>query len=118
MNILVSNYTNKYITFNKGEHKGHLEPTREEILQTTESPDVPTTHSITTEKITSEKVEPDTFKPPHHMLKQHIETRLTALLKKYDFQFAQDETPIGTTPLKEMIIDARNSEPVSLTHTQ
>ena len=26
MNILVSNYTNKHITFNKGEYKGHLEP--------------------------------------------------------------------------------------------
>ena len=26
-NILVSNYTNKHITFNKGESVGHLEPT-------------------------------------------------------------------------------------------
>ena len=53
----------------------------EEIPQTSESPDVPTTHSITTEKLTSENVELDTFKPPHHKLTQHIETRLTALLK-------------------------------------
>ena len=49
VNILVSNYTNKHITFNKGENVGHLEPTMEEILQTTEIPDAPTTHSITTE---------------------------------------------------------------------
>ena len=27
VNILVSNYTNKHITFNKGEYVGHLEPT-------------------------------------------------------------------------------------------
>ena len=81
MNILVSNYTNKHIIFNKGEYVGHLEPTREEILKTTESPDAPTMHSITTENMTSEKVEPDTIKPPHHKLKQHIEARLTTLLK-------------------------------------
>ena len=31
VNILVSNYTNKYITFNKGEYVGHLEPTIEDI---------------------------------------------------------------------------------------
>ena len=27
VNILVSNYTNKHITFNKGKYVGHLEPT-------------------------------------------------------------------------------------------
>ena len=111
VNILVSNYTNKHITYNKGEYIDHLELTIEEISQTTESPEALTTHSITTEKMTSEKVEPDTFKPPHHKLK-HIETRLTALLKEYDSQFAQDETSIRTTTLTEMIIDTRNSEPV------
>ena len=26
VNILVSNYTNKHVTFNKGEYIGHLEP--------------------------------------------------------------------------------------------
>ena len=31
VNILVSNYTNKHIMFNKGEYIGHLEPTIEEI---------------------------------------------------------------------------------------
>ena len=33
MNILVSNYTNKHITFNKGEYVGHLEPTTEDIAE-------------------------------------------------------------------------------------
>ena len=63
-------------------------------------------------KMTSEKVEPITFKPPCHKLKQHIKTRLTALLKEYDSQFAQDETSIGAIPLTEMTIDTGNSEPV------
>ena len=68
VNILVSNYTNKLVTFNKGEYVGYLEPTMEEIPQTTESPDVPTTHSITTKK-NDINVELDTFKPPHQKLK-------------------------------------------------
>ena len=55
VNILVSNYTNKHIMFNKGEYVGYLEPTLEEISQTTENPDVPTMHSITTEKNDSRK---------------------------------------------------------------
>ena len=113
VNIVVLNYTNKHVTFNKGEYVGHLEPTLEEIPQTTESPDVLTVHSITTEKMTSEKVELHTYMPPYHKLKQHIETRLTALLKEYDSQFAQDETSIGTTPLTEMTTDTGNSELVS-----
>ena len=45
VNILMSNYTNKHITFNKGEYIGHLEPTIEEIPQPTENPDA---HSQTT----------------------------------------------------------------------
>ena len=61
----------------------------------------------------AEKVKLDTFKPPHHKLKQHIEAKLTALLKEYDSQFVQDETFIGTTPLTEMTIDTGTSEPVS-----
>ena len=76
MNILVSNNTNKHITFNEGEYVGHLEPTLEEIPQTTESPDAPTTLSITTEKMTLEKVELDTFKPPPHKLKNILKQNL------------------------------------------
>ena len=62
--------------------------------------------------MTAEKVEPDIFKPLSQKLKQHIETKLTQLLKEYDSQFAQDETSIGTTPLTEMTIDTETSEPV------
>ena len=112
VNILVSNYTNEHM-FNKEDYIGHQEPTIKEIPQTTESPDAPTIHSITTERMTAEKVVPDTFKPPHHKLKENIETKLTELLKEYRFQFAQDETSIGTTPLTEMTIYMGKPEPVS-----
>ena len=61
----------------------------------------------------AEQVEPDTFKPPHHKLKQHIEAKLEALLKEYTSQFTQHETYIRTTPLTEMMIDNGTSEPVS-----
>ena len=63
--------------------------------------------------MTAEKIEPDTFKQPCHKLKQHIETKLTELLKEYNSQFAQDETFIGTTPQTEITIDTGTSEPVS-----
>ena len=61
----------------------------------------------------AEKVEPDTFKPPHHNLKQNIETKLMELLKEYNSQFVQGETSIGTTPLSEMTIDTGTYKPVS-----
>ena len=48
VNILMSNYTNKHITFNKGEYTGLQERTIEEMPQATENPDAPTKHSITT----------------------------------------------------------------------
>ena len=37
----MSNYTNKHITFNKGEYVGHLEPPIDEIPQFPASPDYP-----------------------------------------------------------------------------
>ena len=118
VSILVSNYTNKHITFNKGEYVGHLEPTIEDTEEREKwhswaNPDAWTTHSITTQWIMADQVKPDTFKPPRHKLKQHTKTKLTSLLKGYDSQFAQDETSIGTTPLTEMMMDTGTSEPVS-----
>ena len=61
----------------------------------------------------AEKVKLDTFKTPHHKLKQNIKTKLTELVKEYHSHFAQDETSIGTTPLTEMTIDVGTFEPVS-----
>ena len=60
VNILVSKYTNKHITFNKGEYVGHLESAIEEIEERGSphpqaNPDAPTTCSITTQQRMAEK---------------------------------------------------------------
>ena len=120
VNILVSNYSNKHVTFNKGEYIGHLEPNLEDMeeeknLHTHENPDAHTTSSVAMKKIMSEQVEPDAFEPPYieHITLPNMEAKLEALLKEYVTQFAQDETPIGTTHLTKMTIDTENAEPVS-----
>ena len=82
VNILVSNYTNKCITFNKGEYVGHLEPAIEDNVNS-DLPsrcqlDTHSTNSVTIQKMMVEQVKPDTFHPPHHKPKQHrIQTRHT-----------------------------------------
>ena len=111
VNILVSNYTNKYITFNEGEYIGCLEPNITDDM-TIDDSEVHSTHSITLQKMMAEQVQPDVFNPPHHMLKPRVQSKLDALLKEYETQFAKDETSIGTTPLTEMTIDTDDSEPV------
>ena len=99
VNILVSNYSNKHVTFNKGEYIGHLENIdEEENSHIYESSDAHTISSVTTRKM-SEQVEPDTFEPSHHKLKPNIKAKRKALLKEYESQFAQDETFVSTTPL-------------------
>ena len=112
VNILVSNYTNKHVTFNKGEYIGHLEPT---IMDNTTIDDSEShsANSITVQKMMAEQVQPDIFDPPHHKLKAGIESKLDTLLKEYETQYAKDETSIRTTLLTEMTIDTGNSEPVS-----
>ena len=74
VNILVSNYTNKYVTFNKGEYIGHLEPT---IMDDTtiDDSETHTTQSITLQKMMAEEVHPDIFDPPHHKLKPEIQSK-------------------------------------------
>ena len=68
VNILVSNYNNRYVTFNKGEYIGCLEPA---IMDDTTIDDSEThsTHSITLQKMVAEQVQPDIFDPSHHRLK-------------------------------------------------
>ena len=112
VNILFSNYTNKHITFNKGEYIGHLEPAIMDDM-TIDDSETLSTHSITLQKMLAEQVQPDIFDPPHHKLKPGIQSKLDTLLKEYETQFAKDETSIGTTPLTEMTINTGNSEPIS-----
>ena len=113
VNVLVSNYTKKHITFNKGEYLGHLEPPIEDTQQIPEDPESLRAHNITTERKMAEKGEPGTFKPTCHKLRKDIEMKLMEPLKEYQSQFVQDETTIGTTPLTKMMIDTKVSEPFS-----
>ena len=112
VNILVSNYTNKLVTFNKGEYIGHLEPT---ITDDTAIDDLRShsTNSISLQKMMAEQVQLDMFYPPHHKLKPSIQSRLNTLLKEYETQFTEDETSIAATPLTEMTIDTSDSESAS-----
>ena len=111
VNILVSNYTNKHLTFHKGEYIGHLEPV---VLDSTEQRDVHHANSVTLKKMMSKTVTPDTFDPPCHELSAPIQDSLKLLLQEYESQFAKDETTIGTTPLTSMAIDPGTADSVSL----
>ena len=110
VNIIVSNYTNKHLTFHKGEYVGHLEPLE---LQHTDQTEQQPANSVTLQKMMSETVTSDTFNPPCHDISQSVQNSLTSLLEEYDSQFAQDETSIGTTMLTSMSIDMGTSDPIS-----
>ena len=110
VNILVSNYTSKHLTFHKGEYIGHLEPA---VLDSTDQRDIHHTNSVMLKKMMSETVTPDTFNPPWHELSAPIQDNLKLLLQEYESQFAKDETTIGTTPLTSMTIDVSTADPVS-----
>ena len=61
VNILISNYTNKHLTFHKGEYIGHLEPI---VLDSMDQRETHHANSITLKKMMSETVTPDTFDLP------------------------------------------------------
>ena len=71
LNILLSNYTNKHLTFNKGEYIRHLDPA---LTDNTKIDDLKlhSTNSITLKKMMAEQVQLDIFEPPHHKLKLGI----------------------------------------------
>ena len=110
VNILVSNYTNKHLTFHKGEYIGHLEPI---VLDYTDQREAHHANSITLKKLISETITPDTFDAARCILSAPIEDSLKLLLQEYESQFAKDETSIGTTPLTSMKIDTGTTDPVS-----
>ena len=64
VNVLVSNYTNKHIKFNKGEYIGHLEPNITDNMPS-DQPDTHPTNSVTLQKMMAEHVQQDTFNPPY-----------------------------------------------------
>ena len=112
VNMLVSNYTNQHLMFDKGEYVRHLEPAlmdNNKIDQT----ETHQTNSVTLKKMMAETVTPDTFNPPCHELSKTVQDELELLLWEYKSQFAKDETSIGTTPLTSMTIDTGTSDSIS-----
>ena len=85
VNVLVSNYTNKHLTFHRGEYIGHLEPA---MLDTTDQGEVHQTNSITLQKMMSKTVTPDPFNLPCHKLSTDVKNDLELLLQEYEAQFA------------------------------
>ena len=110
VNVLISNYTNKHLTFHKDEYIGHLEPLE---LDSADQGETHQANSITLKKMMSKTVTSDTFNPPHHEILTPVQNSLKLLLEEYESQFAQDETSIGTTPLTSMSIDTGTADPVS-----
>ena len=110
VNILISYYTNKHLTFHKGEYIGHLKPA---VLDSTDQKDIHHANSVTLKKMMSETVTPNTFNPPQHELSAAVQDNLKLLLQEYESQFAKDETTIGTTPFTSMTIDTGTADPVS-----
>ena len=94
MNVIVSNYANKHLTFHKGKYIGHLEPLE---LDSTDQGETHQANSITLKKMMSETVMFDTFNPSRHEILIPVQNSLKLLLEEYESQFAQDETSIGTT---------------------
>ena len=83
VNVLVSNYTNKYLTFHKGEYIGHLEPAVMDN-STIDQQDTHQTNSKTLKKMMAEMVTPDTFNPTCHELSTAVQKDLDLLLQGYE----------------------------------
>ena len=81
VNILISNYTNKHLTFHKGEYIGHLELI---VLDSTDQRETHHANSITLKKMMFKTVKPDTFDPPQHELTAPIQDSLKLLLQEYE----------------------------------
>ena len=108
VNVIVSNYTNKHLTFHKGEYIGHLEPLE---LKSTDQGETHQAKSISLKKMMSKTITSDTFNPPCHKVSTLVQTSLKSLLEEYDLQFAQEEMSIGTTSLTSMSVDPVSQKP-------
>ena len=110
VNVIVSKYTNKHLTFHKGKYIGHLKPLEQD---STDQGETHQANNVTLKKMMSKTVTSDTFNPPCHEILPTVQNSLKLLLEEYDSQFVQDETSISTTPLTSMKIDTGTADPVS-----
>ena len=81
LHILVVNYTNKHVTFNKGQCIGHIEPSIDHMPKTS-------VNSLTTHKMIEEHIKRDTFTPTLHTLLGDVRKSLNQLLKTFKLQFS------------------------------
>ena len=81
VNVLVSNYTNKHLTFHKGEYVRHLETAVMDDNMIGQR-GTHQANSVTLKKMVMETGTPDTFNPHHHELPQTIQHELNALLQE------------------------------------
>ena len=106
LHILIANYTNKHVTFNKGQHIGHIEPSNDHMPQNS-------INSLTTQKMIEEHVQPNTFTPPLNTLLGDVSHKITkSITGNIKITICTDEICIRTTHLTKMQIDSGNSEPV------
>ena len=59
-------------------------------------------NNLSTQKMIDEHIQLDTFTPPSHTLLGTVKKSLNQLLETFKWQFAQDETSIGTTHLTKI----------------
>ena len=78
MNVLISNYTNKHLTFHKGKYIGHLEPIE---LHSTDQGETHQANSTTLKKMMSETVMSDTFNLPPHKISTPVQNSLELQLR-------------------------------------
>ena len=74
--VMVTNYTNKHITFNKGKDIRHMEPLIDKMSQTSGN-------SVITQKMMDEQVQPDIFRPPLQHLSSEVKQSLDELLDSF-----------------------------------
>ena len=79
--ILCANYTNKHVTFNKGQCIEDIEPSIDHMQQ------IPI-NTLTTQQMIDEQVQPDTFTPPLHTLPVDVRKLPSQLLETFKSQFA------------------------------
>ena len=108
--VMIANYTNKHVAFNKGQCIGHMEPPINKMSQTS-------VNSVITQKMMDDQVQPVTFTCPLHHLSSEVKQSLDELLESLKSKIAKDETRIGMTNLIKVQIDTGNSNLSHRNHT-
>ena len=79
--ILIPNYTNKHVMFNKGQCISHIEPSIDHMAQTA-------INSHTTQKMVDKHIQLGSFTSPLHTLPDDVRESFNQLLEKLKSQFA------------------------------